>query len=321
MVNIIIPYYNDEEGIKTALESLKNQTKKIFVVTIVDDNSSNDISSIINEFNKTLNIKYIKQNKNRGPGCARQRGLDLCNSFIDYVMFLDSDDILYPRAIEVLYHEAKINKADIVASDILVEKKNDSGNVIKAEDATTWTHGKIYSLDFLRKNNITFFEDVRYNEDSAFNLIVYELAERKFFISETTYLWRDNSNSITRQNRINFVKKYNNLYILGQCKAILKIAEEKNNINNLIYTIENIYNQYQVELYNEKDTSKIDQMIFKVLNNSKVVDLFNDKKVKKALGQTLRGATIFDDILTIHRQTFFEWVEQYNKEIKDKLWK
>ena len=43
MVNIIIPYYNDKEGIREALESLKNQTKKMFIITIVDDNSPEDI--------------------------------------------------------------------------------------------------------------------------------------------------------------------------------------------------------------------------------------------------------------------------------------
>lgn len=321
MVNIIIPYYNNEEGIREALESLKNQTKKMFIVTIIDDNSPNSIQSIIDEFNKTLNIKYIRQSENRGPGYARQIGLNSCNNFIDYVMFLDSDDILYPRAIEILYHEAKINKAEIVASDIMIEKKHDSGKRMKAEDSTTWTHGKIYNLDFLKNKKISFFEDIRYNEDAAFNLIVYELAKRKFFISETTYLWRDNSNSITRKNRIGFIEKYNYLYILGQCKAILKIINEKDNINNLIYTIENIYNQYQVELYNEKDTSEIDKLIYEILNNSKIVALFDNKKVRKALGQTLRGATIFDDVLTIHRQTFLEWTLQYNKEIKNKLWK
>lgn len=321
MVNIIIPYYNDKEGIREALESLKNQTKKMFIITIVDDNSPEDIQEIVNDFNATLNIKYIRKQVNEGPGAARQCGIDSCLPSVDYIMFLDSDDILYPRAVEILYREAKLNNADIVASDIMVEKQHDSGKVMKAEDSTTWTHGKIYKRSFLEKNNIYFFKEIRYNEDAAFNLIVYELAEKKFFLPETTYLWRDNKQSLTRKNRIEFVKKYNYFYVLGQCKAILKIASVKKDVKNLIYTIENIYNQYQFELYYENDTSEEDKLIFDVLNNPKIVEIFDDKKVRKAIGINTRGGSVFDDVVVIHRQTFLDWVKQYNKEIRDKLWK
>ena len=321
MVNIIIPYYNDKEGIQDALESLKNQTKKMFVITIVDDNSSEDIQEIVDEFNKTLNIRYLRQEKNLGPGMARQRGINACNNFIDYIMFLDSDDILYPRAVEILYREAKRNNADVVSSDIMVEQKYNPGRVLKAQNSTTWTHGKIYRLDFLKEKNISFFENIRCNEDAAFNLIVHEVAKRKFSVSETTYLWRDNKNSLTRQDRFGFIKKYNHFYIEGQCKAILQIISLKENINNLIYTIENIYNQYQVELYNKANTEVEDYLIYKVLNHPKIISLFKEIKVQKALGKTLRGATIFDNILIMHKQTFLDWIGRYNKEIKNILWK
>ena len=155
MVNIIIPYYNDKEGIREALESLKNQTKKMFIITIVDDNSPEDIQEIVNDFNATLNIKYIRKQVNEGPGAARQCGIDSCLPSVDYIMFLDSDDILYPRAVEILYREAKLNNADIVASDIMVEKQHDSGKVMKAEDSTTW---KFTKEIFLKKIIFTFLK-------------------------------------------------------------------------------------------------------------------------------------------------------------------
>ena len=95
----------------------------------------------------------------------------------------------------------------------------------------------------------------------------------------------------------------------------------KKDVKNLIYTIENIYNQYQFELYYENDTSEEDKLIFDVLNNPRIVEIFDDKKVRKAIGTNTKGGSVFDDVVVIHRQTFLDWVKQYNKEIRDKLWK
>ena len=65
MVNIIIPYYNDKKGIQEALESLKNQTKKMFIVTIVDDNSPEDIQEIVNGENANIeNVLSVKDKDN-----------------------------------------------------------------------------------------------------------------------------------------------------------------------------------------------------------------------------------------------------------------
>ena len=41
MLNIIIPHYNNYEGLKDLLKSLSLQTKKTFKITVVDDCSNN----------------------------------------------------------------------------------------------------------------------------------------------------------------------------------------------------------------------------------------------------------------------------------------
>ena len=196
MVNIIIPVYNRKLDLREALFSLVNQTKKMFMVTLVDDCSTEDFSDVIEEFKKYLKITYIKTEKNVGPGGARQAGLDLIsNGFFDYVMFLDADDKLYPRAVEILYREAKINDADIIISNIEQEKKCGDKNVLLSSDNLTWLHGKIYKYSFLKDNNIRFCDIIKWNEDSTFNLECRYMTEKIHFVD-------DKNKNVTKWNRI-----------------------------------------------------------------------------------------------------------------------
>lgn len=89
LISIIIPVYNSQETIKFVLQSIYNQTYKEVEVLLINDGSTDQSEKIINEFSKTMRLKYIFQ-KNRGVSSARNLGLTLAQG--DYIMFLDSDD-------------------------------------------------------------------------------------------------------------------------------------------------------------------------------------------------------------------------------------
>ena len=96
----------------------------MFIVTIVQDCDDEDYTDIIKTYKERgLKCRLIKTPQNMGPGVARQYGMD-SDRMSDYFMFVDSDDILMPRAVEVLSREIQINKKDLVASDFLVERKH-----------------------------------------------------------------------------------------------------------------------------------------------------------------------------------------------------
>jgi len=65
LVSIIIPTYNRPIYLQRAIGSTLNQTYKNIEVIIIDDNSSQDILSIVNEFQDNR-IKYYKNSINRG---------------------------------------------------------------------------------------------------------------------------------------------------------------------------------------------------------------------------------------------------------------
>ena len=98
-ISVIIPTYNSANFIEKTLESLVSQTVLPEEIIIVDDGSKDNTVEIINKWTqhkKSLNIK-LKQNQHKGPGEARNIGIQLSTG--DWISFLDSDDTWEPKKI------------------------------------------------------------------------------------------------------------------------------------------------------------------------------------------------------------------------------
>ena len=94
LLDIIIPQYKeDENAIKPLLDSISNQEAIDFKqINIIIVNDASDVK-LNNEFLKSykdLNIIYLENKVNSGPGVARQTGLDYSKAL--YVTFIDADD-------------------------------------------------------------------------------------------------------------------------------------------------------------------------------------------------------------------------------------
>ena len=250
-VNVIIPVHNTPINLfERALASLGTQIKPGFIVTVVDDASTEENTKKYRAASDEyfFNVNYIKSEENIGPGQARQLGMDNAWPSIDYFMFLDADDILQPRAIDILYSEAKVRDADVVFSEILCEGSHRTQNsVIKIGSNTTWLHGKIYKRTFLEKYNIRFLPMKIYNEDSYFNLVATCLAEKKFSVNEILYIWSYNKDSITRRvDSDEFDRLHGVEYYLTQVKAVHKVLAHKE--MDFGRTLANLYVSYQRNL-------------------------------------------------------------------------
>lgn len=130
-VYVIIPVYNREKLITPCVDSVLKQTHTSWTVIIVDDGSTDKTPSILDEYAaKDDRVKVFHQ-ENSGIAGARNRGLDEVFSLVkqnrgmqnvsgqgmvtkDYIMFLDSDDILEPYAMEYAINAADKHDADIV---------------------------------------------------------------------------------------------------------------------------------------------------------------------------------------------------------------
>jgi glycosyltransferase involved in cell wall biosynthesis len=84
-ISIVIPVFNRKEQLKCLLRSIYDSNYKDFEVIVVDDGSTENLSTIKYDF---PDIKYIKQN-NSGPGIARNNGVKKAKGRI--IAFTDSD--------------------------------------------------------------------------------------------------------------------------------------------------------------------------------------------------------------------------------------
>lgn len=231
MIDIIIPTYNSIDTLDATLDSIRIQ-KDVpkLKVYIVDDCSEYDYGDIISKYNESLDILFMKNNENRGPGFTRNEGLKISSD--EYIVFIDSDDVLYDdNSISKLYHAISDSNSDVVTSVIYEEQDKD--NNIVYENEMIGLHGKIYRRKFIEENNISFLETYC-NEDFYFNSLLILCGASIYNISDVTYIWKDNDKSITRRNSNENLNNDCFYYSLAAIKALQFVLKKSNQDINVI---------------------------------------------------------------------------------------
>lgn len=228
-IDIIIPAYKAHKTMFRCLSAIVCQTVvDDITVTIVNDCCpEGDYGDFIKTFAPYMDIKEIRLSENRGPGVARQTGIDSTDG--EFIAFCDADDtFLSVRALEILRDEIQLDKAYKCASSGFISARTDLSRPMRLHKTMVWVFGKLYRRDFLDEYNIRFLEGSRANEDSGFNHIVGLLCdnpdEQIRYVEQNLYYYRDNPNSITKIN--------NGQYWYDQCTC--------GGIDNTIYAIEHV---------------------------------------------------------------------------------
>lgn len=98
-LTVIMPVYNGEKYLVEAIESVLNQTFADFDLLVLNDNSSDSTSEILENFcKKDDRVKVITKLKNEGPANLRNEGIEKANSPL--IALLDADDIALPTRFE-----------------------------------------------------------------------------------------------------------------------------------------------------------------------------------------------------------------------------
>lgn len=276
-LTIIIPTYNDTiEKIKRSLDSIALQSdydlSKIEVI-VVDDNS-NDILIDWNEILKLypqLNIKYIQLLENKGPGNARQVGLDY--SVGDFIFFLDCGDSLYDSAVLTTFNSNKKCDCDIVSTKLYDEEKNNKRRSFLFNNA--YIFGIFIKREFLIKNNIRFSEILRWEEDAFFEEKIRFYFPRIVSTGSTIgYSYNIDSNSITRRNNHEYQNDFTGFSAMV-VKSILLCDFYKNKksyqemINEAIQILSVCYSRFYLYLFqNHNISERISKILYllKILN-------------------------------------------------------
>ncbi|HBS28179.1 MAG TPA: hypothetical protein DEB06_01725 [Phycisphaerales bacterium] len=105
IVSIVIPLYNAGRFIGEALGSLVRQTMDDWECVVIDDGSTDGGHRAVEDFARGERRVRLVRQANAGQSAARNRGIDLTSG--RFLVFLDNDDLLTPRALERLVVEAE----------------------------------------------------------------------------------------------------------------------------------------------------------------------------------------------------------------------
>jgi glycosyltransferase involved in cell wall biosynthesis len=112
-VSIIIPTFNCAAHVEEAVQSALSQTLPAHQVLVIDDGSTDDTRERLGRLRDAGRIQYFYQ-PNAGKSTARNLGIK--NALSEWLLFLDSDDVLLPTALEDLARiHSQFPAADLVA--------------------------------------------------------------------------------------------------------------------------------------------------------------------------------------------------------------
>ena len=112
LISIIVLVYNTEQYVNKCLNSILNQTYDNLEIIVINDGSTDKSSNKINRLAKKDNRIKVIERENRGRYLSRLEGYK--NAKGKYILFVDGDDWIDKRTVEVMHDAIKESKADVV---------------------------------------------------------------------------------------------------------------------------------------------------------------------------------------------------------------
>lgn len=224
LFSIIIPVYNSEKYIRRCISSILNQSYTEWEIIIVDDGSRDKSGEICDSIARTNNKIFVYHKINGGVSSARNIGIKMAHG--DRIMFLDSDDELDTKTLEILANIVTDYDYDVVCWAL---KTNSSFNPqyyplnkeftfakcgdynliddirCRAFAGISRDGNKDYSMHFivtklikrnlLLDNKIYFNEELKYHEDTLFCIDILEKAKSIAAINEYLYIRNEHEGS------------------------------------------------------------------------------------------------------------------------------
>lgn len=212
-ISLLIPVYNVERYLRPCLQSARWQTFSDIEVICINDGSTDDSRSIIEEFLSDERFRVIDK-PNSGYGASMNCGLRAARG--RYIAILESDDFLDEDALSRMHRVAIEWDAQVVKADFYLHwshpKPRDErfglvvpslvGKVMRPEDDPRIFYAKpsiwsaLYRADFLKENGIGFLETPGASyQDSSFNFKVWTSADRVAFMPEAFLHYRQDNES------------------------------------------------------------------------------------------------------------------------------
>jgi len=163
-VDVIIPAYNAEKYVATALRSLESESTFINQIIVIDDCSLDDtVAAIIKAAPQSI---VIRNNVRRGVSAARNIGINAATA--KWIAFLDSDDQWKPGKLAKQIMAAEEYNCDLIATASAGEHLSDYGEISLKKllrKNTIYTSSVLIRRQLLETHSLRFDEDLTFAED------------------------------------------------------------------------------------------------------------------------------------------------------------
>jgi glycosyltransferase involved in cell wall biosynthesis len=255
-LSIIVPVYNVEQYIRPCVESVFSQKldREDYELILVNDGTQDNSFGVIADIIEgRSNVKVVEQ-ANQGLSAARNTGLAEATG--EYVLFLDSDDLLLADTLNRLLRLAEKNSADMVVAGFIKMTNEEIAqglplnngashnaevmhgnegflNVLDPHECYVWR--TIYGKAFLDKHSLRFVTGI-YFEDVPFTVECYLKAKTCVVTSMPFYIYRQRPSSIVSAINTRKVSDFNQvLKHLWQFRGLKLTRDEQQKLMNVVF--------------------------------------------------------------------------------------
>ena len=307
-VSVIVPIYNVSNFLSKCLQSIIEQSFKDIEIICINDGSTDNSLDILNSFARLDERIVLINQPNQGVSKARNNGLAAAKG--KFLLFIDGDDYIASDFIEKLHAKAVKTGAEIVASNTVYDE---GGRLIKnnfiskqtfkinkeilssiedkasfAKSVVVW--GKLYSNKLIRKYNLSFLENSRF-EDNEFSFLSAVLAEKIAYEKDAKLYYVIHSASLMA-NVFNTDTIFDFIKVFKEISAKLKALTAENLINPEYLDVFNahmtnaFYNTFQSasETYKSEFQKQAVEILKDIDTNNKYFDSKTLKRYNKFMG-------------------------------------
>jgi len=201
LISVIIPVYNGERFIASAIENVVSQNYPALEIIVVDDGSEDKTSEIVKDL--PYDIRYFKQ-ENFGPAVARNRGIKDASG--SYLAFLDADD-LWPEGQLSMLADILDNhpEADVVRGYAQLFKNNEHDEMVYQGDPKEsyryYIGGGLYRKTVFEQVGL-FDRSLHFGEDTDWYYRAIEENTEILWLEEITLFVRRHGNNMTEGKNI-----------------------------------------------------------------------------------------------------------------------
>lgn len=238
MISVIAPVYNAEKYLHRCIDSILVQSFTDFELLLINDGSKDNSGKICDEYAAKDSRIRVFHKENGGVSSARNLGLD--NAKGDYIMFVDSDDYMFPEMCELMVATIESKRTDLAVcgttetgggywcpvadKDYTLTQLKDSFVELLHTELLSPPWNKIFKRAIIGEQR--FREDVSFGEDLIFNLEYIDKCDKISFIKESPFFHeKDNTDSLVvkfNRNRLTDIERvWETITLFVPCKPSL----------------------------------------------------------------------------------------------------